>query len=59
MQGRDNIDLKIILSITNAYQELYERGEITSGQLNRVLSLIDNYHQFSTENFEEKLREIF
>ena len=54
-----SIDLKIILSLTNAYEELYKQGEITEKQLQAVLSLLDQYQQYSTEEFKQRLEKIF
>lgn len=59
MLHKDNIDLKIILSFTNMYEDLYEKGEITASQRDRVLSLLDNYQDYSPEKFEQKLKQIF
>ncbi|ACL71060.1 hypothetical protein [Halothermothrix orenii] len=59
MLDKKNIDLKIILSFVNAYEKLYEKGEISSKQLDEVLSLLDNYQIYDPEEFEKKLNEIF
>lgn len=55
----NNIDLKIILAFTNAYENLYEKGEITEEQLDSVLSLIDNMKKYSREEFKKELNRIF
>ncbi len=59
MHEHDKLDLKIIFALTDAYENLYEKGEITAGQLDRVLSLIDNYHNYSSSEFEEEVKKIF
>ncbi len=59
MHNQDKIDIKIIFTFTSAYEDLYEKGEITAEQLDRVLSLIDKYQDHSPTDFEEKLRSIF
>ncbi|HKK83335.1 MAG TPA: hypothetical protein VJ958_03815 [Atribacterota bacterium] len=59
MNNQDKIDLKVIFTFTSAYEDLYEKGEITADQLNRVLSLIDRYQDYSPTEFKEKLRNIF
>ena len=56
---KTSIDLKIILSLTNAYEELYKQGEITEKQLQAVLSLLDQYQQYSTDEFKQRLEKIF
>ncbi|MCG8514927.1 MAG: hypothetical protein MI740_12355 [Halanaerobiales bacterium] len=58
MFNKDSIDLKIILSFTNAYEELYEKGEITEEQLHGVLSLLEHYQQYSSEEFKKQLENI-
>jgi len=59
MVNRDNINLKLILSFGNKYQQLHEKGEITADELDRVLSLIDEYDAYETEEFAKKLNDIF
>lgn len=59
MFNKDNIDLKLILAFTNAYEKLYEKGEITDLELDRILSLIDSYKDYTEKEFKEKLAEIF
>lgn len=59
MFNKDNIDLKLILAFTNAYEKLYEKGEITDLELDRILSLIDSYKDYTEKEFKEKLTEIF
>lgn len=59
MLHKNNLDLKIILSFTNAYEDLYQKGEITSSQRDRILSLLDNYQKYSPEKFKEEIKEIF
>ncbi len=59
MLDRENMDLKIILSFTHAYQRLYEKGEITARQRDRVLSLIEQYKNYQPEEFKAELSEIF
>lgn len=58
-KGLEQLDFRLILSFTNAYENLYEKGEISEEQFNRVLTLIDNYHQYTYQEFEQKLAEIF
>ncbi len=55
----DNIDLKIIPTFTFAYQDLYEKGELSARQLDSVLSLIDSLQNYSVEEFQERLKQIF
>ncbi len=59
MNKQDKIDLKIIFALTNAYENLYEKGEITDDQLDCVLSLIDKHQDYSPADFEKKLKDIF
>ena len=59
MLNQDNIDLNIILSFSNHYEKLFEKGEITETQLDQILSLIDDYEKYSSEEFEKKVNEIF
>ena len=59
MNKQDKIDLKIIFALTNAYENLYEKGEITEEQLESVLSLIDNYQDYPPADFEKELKNIF
>ncbi len=58
-KGLDQLDFRLVLAFTNAYERMYEQGKISEGQLDRVLSLLDNYHKYTIEEFEEKLEEIF
>ncbi|MFW6034824.1 MAG: hypothetical protein ACOCRZ_01080 [Halothermotrichaceae bacterium] len=55
----DQLDLKIILGFTNAYENLYEKGEISEEQFNQVLTLLDNYKQYNIDEFKNKLNDIF
>lgn len=59
MINQDNIDLNLILSFTNHYESLYEDGKITEEQLNQILSLLDNFDDYSPEEFKEKMINIF
>lgn len=59
MLNRDNLDLKIILSLTNTYENLYEKGEISGQQLDEVLTLIDNYQDYTPEHFQKEIENIF
>ena len=59
MLNKDNIDLKIILSLINAYEELYEKEKISEKQLNSIFSLLDNCHKYSTEEMKTELHKIF
>ncbi|MFW5995773.1 MAG: hypothetical protein ACOCQB_00765 [Halanaerobiaceae bacterium] len=59
MLNKDNIDLKIILSLTDAYENLYEKGEITEEQLKEVFIILDNYQDYSAEEVEKKIGELF
>lgn len=58
MFEQNSIDLKIILAFTNYYQNLYEKGEISSSQLDDILLLLDKYQDYSLEDFKEKIRAI-
>ncbi len=57
--GIEQIDFKLVLAFTNAYENLYEKGEITNEQFNQVLSLIENYQDYSLEDFKKELISIF
>lgn len=59
MLNKDNIDQKIFFNLTNKYDELYKKGEITEEQLNQVLELIENYEKYKPEKFQKKIKEIF
>lgn len=59
MNEQDKVDLKIIFALTNAYENLYEKGEITAEQLDRVLSLIDKFKNYPPSDFEKELKDIF
>ncbi|MFW5980489.1 MAG: hypothetical protein ACOCRB_00565 [Halanaerobiaceae bacterium] len=59
MINDDNIDLNLILSFTNHYENLYEEGKITETQLNQVLNLLDNFEDYSPDEFKDKMIEIF
>ncbi len=58
-KGLEQLDFRLLLSFTNAYENLYNKGEISEQQLDQVLSLLDNYQQYTVEEFEAKLKEIF
>jgi len=58
-QGLEQIDFKLILAFTNAYERLYEKGEITGKQFERVLDLIEKYQNYTREEFIKELKEIF
>ncbi len=59
MLNKDNIDQKLFFTLTNKYDELYEKGEITEEQLNQVLELIENFDQYKPEKFQKKIKKIF
>lgn len=64
MLNKNNIDLeqldfRLVLAFINAYERLYEKGEITEVQLEEISTLIDNYQNYSKEEFETKLNSIF
>lgn len=59
MADLDSLDLKLILSFANAYQHLYEKGDISAQQLQEVMQLVENYQAYTPENFEKKLHELF
>lgn len=58
-KGLEQLDFRLLLSFTNTYENLYNKGEISEQQLDQVLSLLDNYQQFTVEEFEEKMKKIF
>ncbi len=58
MPDKSNIDLKVILSFTDHYQNLYEQGEITEKQLNKVMKLLDNFENYSLDDFKNKIKKI-
>lgn len=57
--GLDQLDFKLVLAFTNAYERLYERGLITEKQLEMILTLLDKYQNYTLAEFEEKLQRIF
>ena len=59
MLNKDNIDQKITLTLTNNYYDLYENGEITKEQLDKVLELIEDYKDYEPEEFQQKIQNIF
>ena len=59
MLNKDNIDQKIFFNLTNNYYDLYEKGEITEEQLNKILELIEKYKDYKPEEFQKKLKTIF
>jgi len=59
MLNQKNIDLNIILSFANHYENLYEKGEITEKQLDQVLSLLDKIEKLSRKELEERIESIF
>lgn len=59
MLNKDNIDQKITLTLTNNYYDLYENGEITKEQLDKVLELIEDYKNYKPEEFQQKIQNIF
>lgn len=58
-QGLEQMDFKLVLAFSNAYQNLYEKGKITEDQLEKVLELIDSYQQYTIDKFKQKLEGIF
>ncbi len=58
-KGLEQLDFRLLLSFTNTYENLYNKGEISEQQLDQVLSLLDNYQQYTFEEFEEKMKKIF
>jgi|GEM_PF-1467632 len=58
-KGMDQLDFRLILAFTNAYSSLYREGLISQEQLESVLILLDNYHKFTAEELENKLKKIF
>ena len=58
-EGLEQLDFKLVLAFTNTYEKLYEKGEISEEQFEKVLILIDNFHKYNIEEFEEKLKQIF
>lgn len=58
-QRLNQIDFKLILAFTNAYERLYEKEEITEKQFERVLNLLEKYQNYSREEFKQELKEIF
>lgn len=59
MLNKDNIDQKITLTLTNNYYDLYENGEITKEQLDKVLELIEDYKDYEPEEFQQQIQNIF
>lgn len=57
--GMDQLDFRLILAFTNAYSRLYKEGLLTQEQLEKILILLDNYQNYTAEDFEKKLKEIF
>jgi len=58
-RGLDQLDFRLVLAFTNAYERLYEKGEITEKQFNQILVLLENFQQYSLEEFKEALNKIF
>ena len=59
MLNKDNIDQKVTLTLTNNYYDLYENGEITKKQLDKILELIEDYKEYKPEEFQQKIQNIF
>lgn len=58
-KGMDQLDFRLILAFTNAYSSLYKKGLLNQEQLEKILILLDNYQDYTAEEFEIKLKEIF
>ncbi len=58
-KGLEQLDFRLVLAFTNAYERMYDQGKISEEQLDQVLTLLDNYHKYTIEEFEEKLTRIF
>jgi len=58
-EGLEQLDFKLLLAFTNAYQDLYEAGEISEEQFEELLSLIENYRDYTLKDFKKKLESIF
>lgn len=57
--NKDNIDGRIENLFLVKYMDLYERGEITEEQLQKVGSLIENMEEFEHDKFIDELKNIF
>ncbi|MFP4662137.1 MAG: hypothetical protein ACLFPF_08100 [Halanaerobiales bacterium] len=55
----EQLDLKLVLAFTNAYQRLYEKNKISEDEFDKVLALLDTYQNYTIEEFEKKLKGIF
>ncbi|MEJ6951712.1 hypothetical protein [Natronospora cellulosivora (SeqCode)] len=57
--GMDQLDFRLILAFTNAYEKLYSLGEISEDQFEKVLDLLEDYQGYSKEEFKAELKKIF
>ncbi|MFW5984931.1 MAG: hypothetical protein ACOCQ1_01510 [Halanaerobiaceae bacterium] len=55
--NKNSIDL--ILTFASKYHELYQKNEITQQQLDQISNLLDNFENYSYEEFKRKLESIF
>ena len=58
-EGLEQLDFKLLLAFTTAYENLYEKGEINEEQFEELLSLIENYRDYTLEDFKKNLESIF
>lgn len=59
MANLNKLDLKLVLSLANAYQKLNEKGEITDQQLEEIMQMVENFQSYNPKDFKSKLHEIF
>ena len=59
MPDQYGLDLKILLSFGDHYQRLYEKGKISQEQFNLIQKLLDNFENYTEEEFRQKMESIF
>ena len=59
MPDQYGLDLKILLSFGDHYQRLYERGAISQEQFNQIQKLLDNFENYTEEDFRREMERIF
>lgn len=58
IESQLDFDLKAVLAFANRYEKLHEKGVISAEQLEQVISLIEDYQQYSFEEFKKILTNI-
>lgn len=57
--GLDQLDFRLVLAFTNAYEKMYDMGKIDEEQFEKVLLLIENFQNYTYDEFKEKLDDVF